>query len=115
MPKKSKEDVLRGKLEKALTKAGLGRSGKTFGLGENEGFCADYVFGPIVLEIITSDNDKRLEKVERFKKKFGYSYKVFLLVDDHVKNILSIGPCDSLFTEESIGLLVASIVKACKE
>ena len=115
MPKKSKEEVLRGKLVKGFEKSGLRLCGKTFSLGETEGYCADYVCGDVVIEVINSIEDKRLEKISKFKKKFGHRYTVFIFADDHMKDVSLVNPCDALYTAESLNLMIKKVLELNKE
>jgi hypothetical protein len=115
MPKKSKEEVLRDKLVKGFEKAGLRLYGKTFGLGDTEGYCADYVCGNAVIEIITSTEDKRLDKITKFKKAFGRRYTVFAFADDHMKDVCMVGSCDALYTADSLPLMIKKVQDINKE
>lgn len=115
MPKKSKEVVLRDRLVGGFQEAGIRLTGKTFGLGDHEGWCADYVFGNVVIEVITSHCEKRLARIEKFKKTFGRRYTVFAFTDDHMKDVLMIGKCDALYTVSSLRMLISKAIEINKE
>lgn len=115
MPKKSNEEVLHDKLVKGFKKAKMYACGKTFGIGEMEGYCAEFVIGNVVIEVITSISDSRLEKVARFKKAFGRRYTVFAFADDHMKDADMVGACDALYTVESLPLMISKIRELNKE
>lgn len=111
MPKKSKEAVLQGKVEAGFGKHGLRLTGKVFSLDDKEGYCADYVIGDVLIEVITSAEDKKLEKLTKFKKRFGHRYTVFVFTSDDAKDVLSMKCYDALYTASSMNLMITKVIE----
>jgi hypothetical protein len=110
MPKKNVVEALRNLFEKELKKAGIPIRGKVFTMGEKN-YLGDYVLGDIVVDIVGSPSDRRLETIENFKRQYGHRYTVAILAPESMKGILGCSVADEVYTSGSIKLLVNKIKK----
>src|SRR3990172_13254891 len=108
MPKKSKADILKELLEAELNKNGVRYGGCVFSMGEVN-YLGDYVFNDMVVDVVGDSKDKRINSITKFKSKYGCRYKVIILADDKMKNVLDCTVADEVYTISSMGLLIKKI------